>query len=135
MGEGFKNVIKGLLFQIDPHLAEGILLFLQRVDQLDHLLGESLQHFTAQHVLLVALVVFVHQRLELLGEVHALDLVDLLEVLDGAFEQLLEQLDLGVGQFDLLDLGEVVVTEYVDLGRAVFAEFEDLFDSVPLQCI
>jgi len=88
---------------------------MQRVDQLDHLLKESLQHFTAQHVLLVALVVFVHQRLELLGEVNALDLGDLLDVLDGAFEQLLEQLDLGVGQFDVLDLGGVVVPEGVDL--------------------
>jgi hypothetical protein len=78
----------------------------------------------------VALVVFVHQGLELLGEVDALDLVDLLEVLDGAFEELLEELDLGVGEFDLLDLGEVVVAEDVDLGGAVFAEFEDLFDAV-----
>jgi len=55
LSEGFKNVIKRLLLQIDPHLAKGILLFLQRMDQLDHLLGESLQHFAAQHVLLVAL--------------------------------------------------------------------------------
>ena len=55
--------------------------------------------------------------MELLGEVHAFDLVDLLEVLDGAFEQLLEQLNLGVRQFDLLDLGEVVVSEDVDFSR------------------
>jgi len=42
---------------------------MQRVDRLDHLRRESLQHFTTQHVLLVALVVFVQKRLELLGEV------------------------------------------------------------------
>ena len=59
--------------------------------------------------------------MELLGEVYALGLVDLFEVVDGAFEQLLEQLDLGVGKFDLLDLGEIVVAEDVDFGRAVFS--------------
>ena len=87
----------------------------------------------SQRVLLVALVVFADQRLKLLGEVHALDLVDLFEVLDRALQELLQQLDLGVRQFDLLDLGEVVVVEDVDLGRAVFAELEDLFDAIALQ--
>jgi hypothetical protein len=85
------------------------------LEQVDHLIGKVLEHIAAQHVLLVPLVVFVHQRLELLGEVHALDLVDLLEILDGALQQLLEQLDLRIGEFDLLDLGEVVVAEDGDL--------------------
>jgi hypothetical protein len=54
---------------------------------------------------------FSTKLLELLGEVHALDLVDLLEVLDGALEQLLEQLDLRIGQLDLLDLRQVVAED------------------------
>ena len=92
--------------------------------------AKSSSTLAVQRVLLVALVVFTHQRLELLGEVHPLDLVDLLEVLDGSFEELLQQLDLGVGQFDLLDLGQVVVLEDVDLGGPVFAEFEDLLHAI-----
>ena len=43
---------------------------------------------------------------------------------------MLQQLDLGVGQFDLLDLGQVVVFEDVDLGCAVFAEFEDFLHAI-----
>jgi hypothetical protein len=42
-----------------------------------------------------------------LGEIDGLDFVDLLEFLESAFEELLEELDLGVGEFDLLELGEV----------------------------
>ena len=47
----------------------------------------------------------------------ALGLVDLLEVVDGLGQQLLQQLDLGVGQLDLLDLGQIVVVEDVDARR------------------
>ena len=71
--------------------------------------------------------------MELLGEVYALGLVDLFEVVDGAFEQLLEQLDFGVGQLDLLDLGEVIVAEDVDFGRTIFAKLGDLIDPFALE--
>ena len=103
------------------------------MDQVDHLIGESLQHLAAQDVLLIPLVVFVHQRLELLGEIHALHLVDLLEVIDRLLEQLLQQLDLRIRQLDLLDLRQVVIAEDIDLRRPVLAQLEDLLDPVALQ--
>ena len=133
MGEGLEDVVEGLLFEIDAHLAEGFLLGLESVEKLDDLIGEVIEDVADKGGLLVAFVVFGNEGLKLLAEIDTLDPVDLLEVVDGLFQQLLEQLDLGVGEFDLLDLGEVVVAEDVDLGGAVFAEFEDFFDSIALQ--
>ncbi len=101
-GEGFQDVVEGLLFKIDAHIGEGFLLFSDGVIEVDDLIGEIFQHLTSEDILFAPVVVPLHQGFELFSKIHPLELIHLLELINGLGQQLLEQLDFGVGQFDLL---------------------------------
>ena len=60
------------------------------MDQVDNLIREVFENIADEDVIVLAVVVPLHERLELFGEVHALGPVDLLEVLYGPCQQLLQ---------------------------------------------
>lgn len=63
VGESLKDVVKSLLLEIDTHLAEGFLLPLQGVEEIDDLPRKVIEDVADESGLFVAFVVFVHESL------------------------------------------------------------------------